>query len=102
MALLALVLASSLNQAAAPQIRFYIDRGPWTAAACDPQLDAKFVHTPKPGPFLSTVHVTQGEAPACLQRGPDVGKRITKQRANAPPHNDPVRPVEQDPQAPAP
>jgi hypothetical protein len=104
MALLALILASSLNQAAvAPDVRVVtVDRAPWNATACDPQLDAKFVHIPKPTPTLQAVHVTQGEATACLQRGPLVGKRIAKQRANAPPLDNPVRPIEQDPQAPPP
>jgi hypothetical protein len=100
MALLALILASSLNQAAvAPNslvFKFY-PAAPW--GACDAQVDAKFVHTPKPGPTLQTVHVTQGEAAACLQRGPEPNQRRTVSRMQ---HADPVQPIEQDPQPPAP
>jgi hypothetical protein len=70
---------------------FTLDRAPWIATACDPQLDAKFVHIPKPAPTLQTVHVTQGEATACLQRGPDRGSRLRQ-----------VTPVTRDPQAPPP
>jgi hypothetical protein len=101
MALLALILASSLNQAAvAPKLQvFTVDRAPWIASACDPQRDAKFVHTPKPAPSLQTVHVTQGEATACLQRGPDYTQRRTVTPVH---HDDPLRPIEQDPQAPPP
>ena len=102
MALLALILASSLNQAAAPVFKF--DRAPFIASACDAQVDAKFVHPLPLTPSLrNTVHLTQGEAAACLQRGPDIGRRITKRYANAPPPADePVQPIQQDPQAPPP
>jgi hypothetical protein len=93
MAVLALILASSLNQAAAaPDVRVVITySAPWAASACKPQLDAKFVHIPKPAPTLQTVHVTQGEATACLQRGPDRGSRLRS-----------ATPVTRDPQAPPP
>jgi len=104
MAVLALILASSLAPAPAPPnlLVFKFDRAPWIASACDAHVDAKFVRVPKPAPTLQTVHVTPSEATPCLQRGPDVGKRMTRRYANEPPLDNPVRPIEQDPQAPPP
>jgi hypothetical protein len=105
MALLALILASSLSPAPdAPRVQaFTLDRAPFIATACDVQMDAKFVHPLPLTPSLrSTVHLTQGEASACLQRGPDVGKRISQHPGAARPSDDPVQLIQQDPQAPAP
>jgi hypothetical protein len=101
MVLLALILASSLNQtAAAPPVT--ADHRPWVATACDAQLDAKFVRIPKPSPSLQAVHVTEGQASPCIQRGPLVGKRLARGSGYAPPSDNPVQPIQQDPQAPKP